>query len=160
MNYEHPKSTLTLRQGLAEYYGARDDLVTGRGASAQAREFFRCHDVAHVVFGCGTTLSQEAVVKIWSLFGTTAGLGLLRDYRLPESQEIYRTLTWREIAGTMGVALVNVPIVLGRCLRLRRRWPWSEFEAYLSAPLVEVRETFGIRVLEVPPKSRTDRSRG
>lgn len=36
-------------------------------------EFFRCHDAAHVVFGCGTGLDDEAVVKIWSFFGTTRG---------------------------------------------------------------------------------------
>ncbi len=141
---------MTLEQGLAEYWGARDDLVTGRGSSEQAREFFRCHDAAHVVFGCGTTLSQEAIVKIWSLFGTTAGLRLLRDYRLPESKEIYRTLRWHEIAGTVVVSLIFVPIVLGRCLRMSKRWPWSEFHSYLSVPLVEIRKEFGICVLEVP----------
>lgn len=148
MDYEKPEAIMTLQQGLAEYYDARDDLVTGRGASEQAREFFRCHDAAHVVFGCGTTLPEEALVKIWSLFGTTAGLGLLREYRLPESQEIYRTLTWSEIAGTTGFALVYVPVVLGRALRMRQRWPWSEFDSYLSMPLLEVRQEFGIHVLE------------
>jgi hypothetical protein len=153
MNYQHPDATLTLQEGLAEYYGARDDLVTGRGASTDAQAFFRCHDVAHVVFGCGTTLRQEALVKIWSFFGTTEGFGLLRAYRLPESQEIYRTLGFMDIAGTMGFSLVYVPIVLGRCLRMRRRWPWSDFEAYLSVPLVETRREFGIQVVEVRPRA-------
>jgi hypothetical protein len=153
MDYEKPGTTLTLQQGLSEYYGARDDLVTGRGASQQAREFFQCHDAAHVVFGCGTTLSQEAIVKIWSLFGTTAGLRLLRDYRLPESQEIYRTLNWYEIVGTTGFSLVYAPIVLGRCLRMDKRWPWSAFHSYLSVPLREIRQEFGIRVLEVRPQA-------
>jgi hypothetical protein len=156
MDYERPGATMTVEQGLVEYYGDRDDLVTGRGASAQAREFFRCHDVAHVVFGCGTTLPQEAIVKIWSLFGTTAGLRLLRDYRLPESQEIYATLRFNEIVASTGFALVYVPIVLGRCLRMRRRWPWSGFDSYLSMPLVEVRREFGIRVVEV--RSRAARA--
>lgn len=159
MDYEQPGATLTLQQGLAEYYGARSDLVTGRGASDRAREFFRCHDTAHVVFGCGTTLPQEAVVKVWSLFGTTAGLGLLRDYRLPESQEIYSTLRWDEIARTARFALVYVPVVLVRCLRMRRRWPWSEFDAYLSVPLAEIRREFGIRVLALAPRSERPQRR-
>ena len=42
--------------------------------SPEAAHFFRCHDTVHVVFGCGTTLDDEAVVKIASLLGTTAGL--------------------------------------------------------------------------------------
>ena len=31
----------------------------------------RCHDAAHVIFGCDTTLPGEATVKIWTTFGTT-----------------------------------------------------------------------------------------
>lgn len=159
MDYENPESTLPLKEGLAEYYGARDDLVTGRGASERAREFFRCHDTAHVVFGCGTTLPQEAVVKIWSFFGTTAGLGLVRDYRLPESQEIYRTLGWREILSAARFSFFHVPIVLSRCLRMHRRWPWSEHNLYLTVPLLDIRREFGIRVLDAAPSGSANPAR-
>lgn len=84
--YQQPEATLTLESGIAEYYASRDDLVRGRGLSARASAFFRCHDTAHVVVGCSTTLINEAMVKVWSFFGTTSGLGLLRDYRLPEAK--------------------------------------------------------------------------
>lgn len=147
MEYEKPDATLTLEQGLAEYYAARADLVTGRGASARAQEFFRCHDAAHVVFGCGTTLPQEAIVKIWSLFGTTAGLRVLGDYRLPESKEIYHTLKIGDIVGTTAFSLLHLPIVFARCFRMSKRWPWAEFHPYLSVPLLEIRREFGIHVL-------------
>lgn len=59
--YQEPDSTLTLAEGLREYDATRGDLAGGRGASDAAREFFRCHDAAHVVFGCDTTLPQEGV---------------------------------------------------------------------------------------------------
>ena len=149
MDYERPDAKTTLEQGLREYYGDRANLVTGRGLSAQASEFFRCHDAAHVVFGCGTTLHQEFLIKIWSLFGTTTGLGVLRDYRLPESQEIYTTLSLGEILRTIPFALAHAPIVFWRCLRMRQRWPWSDFTSYLSVPLVDIRQEFGIRVVEL-----------
>ena len=100
LDYQHSATALTLESGLAEYYASRADLVGDRGTSAAAREFFRCHDAAHVVFGCSTTLLNEAMVKIWSFFGTTRGLGLIREYRLPEAQEIYETLDWGLIART------------------------------------------------------------
>lgn len=51
VGYEIPGATLTLQQGLFEHYAVRDDLVPGRGAAHQAREFFWWHDVGHVVFG-------------------------------------------------------------------------------------------------------------
>jgi hypothetical protein len=147
LSFQSPDCDLTLEQGLGEYYGSRNDLVTGRGASSSARSFFRCHDVAHVVFGCSTTLTNEAMVKIWSFFGTTAGLSLVRDYRSPESKEIYEQIKWSDVPGTALRSVVNVPLVLFFCLRMKKRWPWSAFERYLNVPLTEIRRQFGIRVV-------------
>jgi hypothetical protein len=119
-------------------------------SASESAEFFRCHDVAHVVFGCGTTLTNEARVKIWSFFGTTAGLSLTRDYRSPDSQEIYEQINWRDIPRTVIRSIVSVPRVLFRCLQMRKRWPWSEFEGYMDVRLDEIRREFGIRVVTAP----------
>ena len=140
----------TLEEGLGEYYASRDGLVTGRGVSDSAREFFRCHDTAHVVFGCSTTLTNEAMVKMWSFFGTTAGFSLLRDYRSPESKEIYETIRWGDVARTAIRSLGSVPRVLLRCLRMHERWPWSDFDRYMQASLVDIRRKYGIRVVTLP----------
>lgn len=147
IQYQRLHTTLTLEEGLREYYASRKGLVGGRVVSPAAREFFRCHDAAHVVFGCSTTLLNEAIVKLWSLFGTTAGLSLLRAYRLPESNEVYEQLERREIVHTAMRSLTIVPRVLWRCARMRKRWPWAEFEKYLDVPLVEIRREFGIQPL-------------
>ena len=149
LSSQFPDCEMTLEEALSEYYGSRDDRVTGRGISDSARKFFRCHDVAHVVFGCSTTLTNEAMVKIWSFFGTTAGLSLLRDYRSPESKEIYEQIQWSDVPGTALRAMVNVPVVLFRCLRMRKRWPWSDFDQYRNVRLSEIRREYGIRVVTV-----------
>ena len=150
LRFQSPDCELTLGEGLDEFYGSRDDLVIGRGASDSARKFFRCHDAAHVVFGCGTTLTNEAMVKIWSFFGTTAGLSLIRDYRSPESKEIYEQIEWGDVPGTALRSMVSVPVVFFRCLRMRKRWPWSDFESYTNVGLADIRREFGIRVRTVP----------
>lgn len=144
--YQNPATRQTLAEGLREYYASRADLVSERGLSPVAREFFRCHDAAHVVFGCSTSLDDEACVKLWSFFGTTAGLGLIRAYALPESQEVYTTLALRDIVSTALRSLVIVPVVLWRCLRMRKRWPWKEFESQLDRPLTEIRAEYGIEL--------------
>ncbi len=149
LEYQRTDSTLTLESGLAEYSASRDDLVGGRGVSREAREFFRCHDAAHVVFGCSTTLLNEAMVKIWSFFGTTRGLSLVREYRLPESQEIYEQLKWGPIGRTALRSVTVVPRVMARCSRMHKRWPWSEFEPYRPVALRELRHEYGIQVLTV-----------
>lgn len=150
LSFQSPDCELTLEEGLRELYSSRDDLVTGRGVSDSARKFFRCHDVAHVVFGCSTSLTNEVMVKIWSFFGTTAGLALVRDYRSPESKAVYEKIEWSAIPGTALRSVVNVPRVLFRCLRMRKRWPWSDFDRYENMRLGEIRREFGIRVVTVP----------
>lgn len=147
LDYQRAGTKLTLAEGLSEYYASREGLVSGRGLSDEAREFFRCHDAAHVVFGCSTALLDEAIVKTWSFFGTSAGFSLWRGYRLPESQEIYETITWRDTARTAWRALGAVPVVLARCCRMRKRWPWSDHAAWLDVPLSEIRQEFGIQPL-------------
>lgn len=143
-------SRQTLQEGLLEYYGSRDDLAHGRGLSTQAQEFFRCHDTAHVVFGCSTELLNEGMIKIWSFFGTDAGIrNLLSDYNLPESQEIYATLPWSDIAQTAVRSPVVMPKVFLRCRKMTRRWPWASFDGHLDTPLAELRRDYGIDVLTI-----------
>jgi hypothetical protein len=133
-------------QGIEEYFAGNPGLAQGRGLSPEAQQFFRCHDVVHVVYGCGTALDDEAVVKIASIFGTTAGLGVLRGYRLHESLDIYRRLRVADVLRAIAHSVAIVPRTILRCLRQRARWPWAEHDRYLRAPLHQVRREFGIFV--------------
>jgi len=144
--FQYQSSRQTLSQGLVEYHNANPGLVNCRGCSPEARIFFKCHDAAHVVFGCGTTLDDEAAVKIASLFGTTAGARVLEGYRLHESIRIYRNLGLGETLVTAARSIGIVPRTIVKCARQRSRWPWENFDAYLAVPLHDIRQEFGIRV--------------
>ena len=144
--YERQDSPQTLAEAVAEYYGANPGLASVRGMSPEAQRFFRSHDVAHVVFGCSTALDHEAVVKIASILGTTAGLGVLRGYRLHESVEIYKQLRLRAVLTSIARSVAIVPRTAFRCLRQRSRWPWTEFDGYLDVSLRDIRQQFGITV--------------
>lgn len=145
--FELPGTTQTLEQGLAEYFAANPGLKRDTDLlSPEARQFFRSHDVVHVVYGCGTSMPDEAIVKLASLFGTTAGTRVLRGYTHYETLDIYRKLPMRSTL----VALVTAPYLIvrtvWRCLRQVRRWPWQEYEQYMAKSLAEVRAEFGITV--------------
>jgi hypothetical protein len=148
LEYQRLDTELTLAEGLREYYASRDGLVSGRGISEAAREFFRCHDAAHVVFGCSTALLDEAVVKVWSFLGTTGGREVFRGYRLPESKEIYGRITWRDTVATALRAAGTLPRVVWRCVRMRKRWPWAGFERHLGTPLRAIRSEYGIQPVQ------------
>ena len=144
--FELQESPQTLAEGISEYYAANPGLLTGRGMSPEAQHFFRCHDAAHVIFGCSTSLDDEAVVKIASIFGTSEGLRVLKGYRLHESLQIYKQIRLSAALTSIARSVVVVPRTLLRCLRQRSKWPWADFEPYLSVQLREIREKFGISV--------------
>jgi hypothetical protein len=145
MVYQQPDTEMTLQQGLDEYYASRHDLQLGRGMSKAATEFFRCHDTVHIVFGCDTQLPSEAAVKMWSFFGTDAGLKrLYQGYALEESKEIYSSLHFLQMLDAGLRSLVIVPLVMLGSFRMKKRWHWSDFDHYLHRPLNSIREEFGI----------------
>jgi len=145
--FESQDSQQTLEQGIAEYLSVNAGLK--RDADLlwpQAQRFFRNHDVVHVLYGCGTSMSDEAVVKLASLLGTTGGCEVIRGYIHQETVDIYRHLP---VAGT-ALALITAPYLIARtawrCLRQSQRWPWDDHEPFMQVPLAELRRQFGIKV--------------
>jgi len=150
LNYQYQSSQQTLQEGLAEYFAVHEQFLSRRNLSDAAAEFFRCHDAVHVLHGCDLSLDHEAVVKISSLLGTNGvqgGLSVMRGYRLAESKEIYGELGLSDIVATSLNSLWLAPRTIWRCFRMRKRWPWSEFDGYLEQPLVNIRNEFGILVV-------------
>jgi len=153
--YQEQESQQTLAQALQEYHAVHPGLSQARDMSPKAAFFFRCHDTVHVVFGCGVELDDEAVVKIASLLGTTAGLGVLNGYALHESLDIYRQLRVVDVLRAIGQAVVIVPRTVIRCLSQRGRWPWSDHEQNLDVSLQAIRQQFGIKVVrDEPPRGQ------
>ncbi|MGE0315380.1 MAG: hypothetical protein AB7P21_27505 [Lautropia sp.] len=144
--FESQHSTQTLADGLAEYFEVNPSLKRDELVCAEARRFFRAHDTVHVLYGCGATMTDEAVVKLSSLFGTTAGLSVLRGYTHHETLDIYARLPLGGTARALLEAPYLIVRTLWRCSRQTRRWPWIEHRQYLDVPLVELRAAFGIRV--------------
>jgi hypothetical protein len=144
--YELASSAQTLAEALGEYYAANAGLKRGSSLSPEAQEFFRCHDAVHVLYGCGTSMPDEAIVKLASLFGTTGGLSVLRGYRLHESLDIYRKLPLRSTLLALLIAPYLILRTIWRCFRQRDAWPWSQHDEYMNSPLHELRARFGIKI--------------
>ena len=150
--YQQQDSQQTLSQALQEYHAVHPGLSQARNMSPQGAFFFRCHDTVHVVFGCGVGLDDEAAVKIASMLGTTAGLGVLRGYVLHESLEIYGQHRVFDVLRAIGHAVVIVLRTIIRCASQRSRWPWSDHDRYLDVSLQAIRGQFGITVAHPVPR--------
>ena len=145
--YQEQESQQTLAQALQEYHAVHPGLSQARHMNPKAAFFFRCHDTVHVVFGCGVEHDDEAVVKIASILGTTAGLSVLKGYVLQESLDIYWQLRVVDVLRAIGHAVVIVPRTVIRCLSQRGRWPWSDHEQYLDVSLQAIRQQSDIKVV-------------
>jgi hypothetical protein len=144
--FEDAASTQSLAEGLAEYYAANPALKRGSSISVEAQAFFRCHDAVHVLYGCGTSMPDEAIVKLASLFGTSGGLSILRGYRLHESLDIYRKPPLGSTILALAIAPYLVARTVWRCRHQNARWPWAEHEQHMNTSLKELRLRFGVRV--------------
>ena len=146
--YQAQDSRMTLRQGLSEYFGKSPGLMDAAELPQDLELGLRSHDVAHVVFGCDTSVLGEVVLARWSLFGVT---GSLRPYLIGLRRRETRGLFTDALAGFRPrmlwpmVKLAFLAVV--RSLRMRERWPFEAYGPYLDQPLCEIRERFGIRVI-------------
>lgn len=137
--------SLTLAEGLERYFAANERVLTTRDVSEEAAQFFRCHDVAHVVFGCDTTLLGEGTVKLWTIFGTSLGFwNHVRGYSEADAFSLFRQYSLRHIAKNILRLILSVPGTIRRARRMRRRWPWSEYEPYLEWTLSNIRSEYDI----------------
>ena len=144
--YQVQTSQQTLAKGLEEYYVLNPQLKRGDQLSRTAMDFFRSHDVVHVLYGCNVSMPHEAVVKLSSLFGTTGGMSVLRGYLLQESIDVYRKLPWRDTMKAVVISPYLIARSLWRCAHQREPWPWTGCESFMDMPLCEIRSRFGIKV--------------
>jgi hypothetical protein len=146
--YQHPDTRLTLREGLAQFRAANGLAAKVAAARAPARALMDRHDALHVVFGLDTSLRQEALVDLWTVFGTTARLKDMIDYlRLPEEQAILAEIGYWRVAATIVQAIPDAFRVAWAARRLIKKWPWQEQDALLDRGLDELRREFGVPLL-------------
>lgn len=145
--YQEQGSSQTLREGLAEYRQANAAIIED-GDSEEGASLFRSHDVCHVIFGCNTSLAQEAAVDLWTIFGVDIRL---RDYlaylKLPEVQDILRAVGYGRTLRESVKALPALARVIRNARRMHKKWPWIDHEPYLDRSLASLRDEFGIRVV-------------
>ena len=147
--YQHPGSTLTLREGLREYREGHPHLVKEAGASREAAELFHSHDICHVVFGLDTTLDDETLADTWTILGTTVPFRTYLGYmKQEEAKNILKEAGVKSLVVGFLRALPKMVLVWYYARQMTHKWPWKDHEKYLDMPLHQIRTQFNIRILE------------
>jgi hypothetical protein len=149
-DYQDQDTRMTLREGLAEYYRTNPGITPPAQASADGAVFFASHDVVHVVFGTTTEILDEGVTDMWQMLGLdiSAWTYIRQGLSTPEVRDIVRQIGVRGTLSAVAMFPRIVPKVWRRARRMTKPWPWKGFEAYLDVRLGELREEFGIEVLD------------
>ncbi len=147
--YMSPKATMTLREGLEEYYASIDGLFTADQLSEEMAELFTFHDTCHVLFGCDTSIHGEALVDTWSIFGSTVTLKTYKKYLdFIGTQSMFRDMTFEQMMEALAETTTSTPKAFWRATHMTHKWPFRDHEQYMDRPLDELREEFGIQVIE------------
>lgn len=140
--------SMILQEGLEAFQKKNRKYFSKRSYSEEGKEFLRCHDIAHVVFGCDTTLYGEGVVKIWTTFGTTSSFWkVIRGYNDANAFELFSEYSFRHVMKNIFSYLRVIPKAIVSAKKMTKPWPFSSYQAYLNTPISEIRKEFNIQVL-------------
>jgi ubiquinone biosynthesis protein Coq4 len=139
---------ITLKQGLEKFHKKNLKYFSDRPKSQKAEDFLLHHDIAHVIFGCETSIYGEGVVKIWTTFGTTLRFWkMITAYNEANAFELFRMYSFRHVANNILRFLKIIPLTIARSRQLSKPWPWSNYKPYLNKPISKIRKEFNIDVI-------------
>lgn len=147
LKYMDPKATMTLREGLEEYYDI-PGLFRPEEMEGEMGELFGFHDTCHVIFGCDTSIHGEALVDTWSIFGTTVTLKTYQKYlEFSGTQSLFKNMTFEQMLEALSETATQTPKAFWRATHMTHKWPFRDHEQYMDRPLDELRAEFGIEVI-------------
>jgi hypothetical protein len=148
--YQLSDSTMTLREGLAEYYRVNPGLSDPADINdPKSALYFRNHDSTHVVFGTHTGELHEGINDLWTIFGVDIRF---RDYAggffaTDESKTIVKQFELKSMIRILWQTVRLWPELRRRARAMTKKWPWTPPEVFLDRPLNELRAEFGIELL-------------
>lgn len=145
------EGNVTLRQGLENFHREYKNHLSHskKGISIEAKEFFKSHDIVHVLFDCDISLYGEGSVKIWTIFGTTLGFWKhIKGYQNANAFELFKNFTVVHVLKNIFKFLISIPKIIIRAKQMHKPWDWAGFKTYLDMPISEIRKEFNIKVLK------------
>ncbi len=113
--------------------------------SNEGDKFLKCHDIAHVVFGCDTSLCGEGLVKIWTIFGSDFPFWkIVNGYQEASAYQLFRMYSLKHFLKNIFKLIWLSPKAIFRARRMDKAWPFMEYQPYLNKTLKEIRIEFNI----------------
>jgi hypothetical protein len=150
LSYQRQDSYQTLAEGLEEYYAANaDKVIRPRDLPPESVELFLSHDMCHVIFGLNTSLDDEALADMRTLFSCDVGVRHYYAYLSQDKQAkaLFKELGYFKSALVTTLAIPRICRAAAEAWRMKKRWPWRPPKSFLNRSLADLRREFGIRVI-------------
>jgi ubiquinone biosynthesis protein Coq4 len=139
-------NNLTLRDAIEAFHLENSKLISETIIPDESKQFFNFHDIAHVVFDCDTSFRGEAIVKLWTIFGTTMGFRKhLEEYYDANAFGLFKRYSFIHVVKNIFKIILVAPVVIIRAKKMKKSWPWSLFDEYLDVPVKDIRLEFNIK---------------
>jgi hypothetical protein len=105
--------------------------------------------MCHVIFGLSTTLDDETMADVRTLFSCDVGWRRYSAYLLQDKQAkaLFKELGYRKAIGATLRAMPRIWQAFMESWRMKKPWPWSPPDSYLTRSLANLRDEFGICVM-------------
>tara|TARA_Y100000994_G_scaffold248690_1_gene257247 strand:- start:952 stop:1422 length:471 start_codon:yes stop_codon:yes gene_type:complete len=151
--YKKQNCSLTLKEGLSEYYESSDPLI--KEYADKYGSFLVNHDLTHVIFGLGTSLKEESMLDTWTLWATDITWKQIYEYAINKDlRDLTKELVsdiggWFVVLkGVLKAIPLKLKIIFLRVPKVKKKWPYdSVTEQMLNEPIIKLREEYGIKIL-------------
>ena len=151
--YQKQECDLTLQEGLDCYYINFPEATEIMEDNKESGNLLRDHDCTHVIFGLDTSIEQESILDTWVIWGSKFQWKyILRYQKLPAIQQLYKDL-YKEL-GVLGFLKIFWKLgkikrkTMFRALKMKKKWPFKMPEEYLSMKISDLRDKYGIKILQ------------
>ncbi len=142
--YLEPETNQSLGEAIAELRSLEDD-VSESISDSDLTKAMSGHDAVHVLFGCDITDRDEIVAHFWMLFGTDLTMQEMKDINAGNEHKDYaRQVHQRHKIWRLPLLLPTAASVFRRSRRMRKKWPFHDYQKFLDRGLSGLRNEFGI----------------
>jgi|GEM_PF-3087084 len=151
--YSDKINGLTLAEALDFHYGLNPQFTHWMNYPTQIQQdTMKAHDLAHIVFGCNTTLKGEMSVELWTLLANDLGfkkyMEIVKNSEInKEPFEIIKNIGYLKVLWVLVTNLWRIPYIWYLTTKMTQKWSFMNEEKYLDSCIGEIRKKFNIMLL-------------
>ena len=146
--FQYQDCSLTLGQGLDEFYTLNADKFSKPVAAMKWSDLMAAHDACHVLFGVNTSMVEEAHGDVWTLLATTMTFSEYAKFaKSDEARELIQSNgLWNTLIGSIKSVPGALSIVL-RARKMSKKWDAWHYRDHLSEKLCDLRQKHNLKIL-------------